>query len=865
VKNKSFVLFSLLFLIGSFEVISQSLRINEVSQGTVGSQEYIELLVIGNASTDCAQPPVCLDLRGWIIDDNNGYFSGGPSSGTGIAPGAIRFANNPFWACVNPGTLILIYNNNDINPAVPPQDISTIDQNCRFVIPISSTLFDRHDTSPNNTSSAYATTGWVSGGNWIRIGMANGDDAIQIYAPTNTTVPVHGVSWGNNNQNQIIYFAGAAGGLVFSATNTTSTNFSVQTNWTSASASTNQTPGIANSTQNASLIDAMNLSCTEPLSINVNITSETCATLCDGAASITISGGVTPYLSTTWSTGATGNQIQNMCGGTYSVTVVDANNCSITEQVTIPTGSGINLTLSPNNSICDGETITLSATGATNYLWSPTNESTASIQVSPSSTTTYSVTGSTTGCSATQSVTITVNPLPSIEIDANATTICQGITATLTATGATTYNWMPGNQTTSSIAISPTTTTTYTLTGIEGGCSSTETVTITVNPIPSVILNITGESCDSFCNGGASVVIQGGTPPYASAVWSTGASGSQIINACGGNYSVTVVDANLCFYTEQFIIPSGININLSVTPNVTICEGQSTILSATGASTYNWAPTNETTSFIQVSPNSTANYTVTGTSAGCSANQTVTVTVNPTPQVSAGNDITTCLGSEVILTASGTATSYVWTNGIQNGTAFTPTLGATTYSVTGSSNGCTATDELLITVLTDLEVNAGNDTTLCFGSNYQFKATGASEYTWNSGNINGEIEELPIGISFFEVEGTSGSCSGLDQVVVTVIDCEWELELPNVVTPNNDGLNDLFEAVTLKAIEISELLILNRWGNEIYRTNITPISWDLKAVNGEIITDGVYYYLVKFVTPIGQNLEKSGFFQVLKN
>ena len=864
-KNKSFVLFSLLILASSFEAISQSLRINEVSQGTVGSQEYVELLVIGTASTDCAQPPVCLDLRGWIVDDNNGYFSGGPSSGTGIATGAIRFANDPFWACVNPGTLILIYNNNDINPAVPPQDISSTDQNCRFVIPISSTLFDRHDASPNSANSAYATTGWVSGGNWNTIGMANGGDAIQIYAPTNTTVPVHGVSWGNNDENQIIYFAGAAGGLVFSAANTVSTNLSIQTNWTSASATTNQTPGIANSTLNASLIDAMNLSCAEPLSVQVNITSETCPALCDGGASVTISGGATPYASTTWSTGVIGNQIQNTCSGTYSVTVVDANNCTITEQVTIPTGSGINLTLSPDATICEGESITLTASGATNYLWSPTNASTASIQVSPITTTTFSVTGTTTGCSATQSVTITVNPVPSIAIDANATTICEGTTATLTASGASTYSWTPGNQTTSAIDISPTTTTIYTLTGTEGGCSATETITITVNPIPSVILNIIGESCDSFCNGGASVVIQGGTPPYATAVWSTGVGGDQIVNACGGNYSVTVVDANTCFYTEQFIIPSGTGINLTVSPNVTICEGESTTLSAAGASTYTWIPTNETTSVVQVSPNVTTIYTVTGTSNGCSANQTVTVTVNPTPQVSAGNDITTCLGSEVTLTGSGTATSYVWTNGIQNGTGFTPSLGSTTYTVTGSSNGCSATDEVLITVLTDLEVNAGNDTILCLGSNYQFAATGATNYTWNSGTVNGESIELPIGISLFEVEGTSGTCSGLDQVVVTVIDCDWELELPNVVTPNNDGINDLFEAVSLQAIEISEFIILNRWGNEMYRSNSTPISWDLKAGNGEIATDGVYYYLVRFITPTGENLEKSGFFQVVKN
>ena len=115
-------------------VHSQQLIINEVSQGS-GNGEYVELLVVGTLS--CQTPAQCMDLRGFIIDDNNGYFASG--NGTGIASGALRFANNPIWSCILPGTLIVVYNDADRNTAIPPDDISTNDGNCRLIIPASST------------------------------------------------------------------------------------------------------------------------------------------------------------------------------------------------------------------------------------------------------------------------------------------------------------------------------------------------------------------------------------------------------------------------------------------------------------------------------------------------------------------------------------------------------------------------------------------------------------------------------------------------------------------------------------------------------------------------------------------------------
>lgn len=110
--NKLFVLSVLLMSVRS--LCAQQLIINEISQGT-GSSEYVELVVIGTPT--CVTPVPSLDLRKVIIDDNNGYFA--PGSGTGIAGGAVRFANIPFWQSIPQGTYIVIYNDASPNTSLP--------------------------------------------------------------------------------------------------------------------------------------------------------------------------------------------------------------------------------------------------------------------------------------------------------------------------------------------------------------------------------------------------------------------------------------------------------------------------------------------------------------------------------------------------------------------------------------------------------------------------------------------------------------------------------------------------------------------------------------------------------------------------
>ena len=328
--------FILLLLITNL-LRAQQLIINEVSQGT-GTSEYVEFVVIG--SPTCITPVPSLDLRKVIIDDNNGYFA--PGSGTGIAPGAIRFANIPFWQTIPQGTFIVIYNATSPNTSLPADDLSMTDGNCRLIIPSSSTLLEKTTLSPTTTNQSYPLNDndWTSGGSWSPLAMSNSDDSFQVPNIPSTGVPFHSVSWGNNTNNTLVYFAGSAAGIVFSFTNTNSNDWNLVTNWISANVTTGQTPGMANSVLNDAWIAGMNPLCSvnPGMTLTPFILNESCVNSCDGAIQTSVNNGLAPF-TYSWSNGATSSSITNCCPGTYTVTVTGANGCSVIESFTISAGS----------------------------------------------------------------------------------------------------------------------------------------------------------------------------------------------------------------------------------------------------------------------------------------------------------------------------------------------------------------------------------------------------------------------------------------------------------------------------------------------------------------------------------------------
>ena len=504
--------------------------------------------------------------------------------------------------------------------------------------------------------------------------------------------------------------------------------------------------------------------------------------------SLTTSVTVTSGCTLNWYTAPTG-------GSSIALPFVSTGSASTTSyyvsQTVTATGcegprSPITVTVNPlpvvvvnSPSTCSGIPVTLIASGASTYSWSTNPVQTgASISVTPLIPTSYTVTG-TSALNCSNSATSNVSINGSLNLTVNDTTICNGGTAVIKASGATNYSWASG-ETTATISVSPTTPTTYSVTGTTAGCVGTVTSTVTVNPVPTVTVN-----SPSVCNGTpASIVatpnITGGTYSWSPA--STATATISVTPSITTPYTVTYT-LNGCQNTGSGTVT--VNPIPTVTvDNKAICAGDPpATLTATpspSGGTYLWNPSSTTASTISMSPATTTPYTVTYTTLnGCSATGSGTITVNPLPIVDAGVSHSVCIGSSVTLTATG-ASTYVWDKNVVNGVPFTPT-GTDTYTVIGTSGaGCIATDNVTITVIPLPVVSFfPSDTFGCSPLNVMFTNTttgGATNCVWTISDgttLNG--------CSTVQHTFNSAGCFDVTLTTSTPEGCSSTLTLPSLI------------------------------------------------------------------------------------
>ncbi|WP_353777530.1 T9SS type A sorting domain-containing protein [Winogradskyella sp. 3972H.M.0a.05] len=482
--------------------------------------------------------------------------------------------------------------------------------------------------------------------------------------------------------------------------------------------------------------------------------------ICIGdSVTLTASGG-TDYV---WNTGATTASItvSPTTTTTYTVTVTSSSGAEDTDDVTVTVNPLPIANAGSDETICDGESVTLTASGGTDYLWN-TGATTQSIEVSPSSTTTYSVEVSTNDCSDTDEVTVTVNPSPNVSAGNNVT-ILYGESTTLTASGATTYQWNTGS-TDESIDVSPTETTTYTVTGTTNGCSDEATVTVTVETV-----EVTANAGDDqeICEGESVTLTASGGTDY---LWNTGATTASITVSPNQTttYSVTVSNDNGGEDTDEVTVTVTEIPVANAGSDETICDGESITLTASGGTDYLWN-TGATTQSIEVSPNSTTTYSVEVSTNDCSDTDEVIVTVNPSPNVSAGNNVTILQGESTTLTASG-ATTYQWNTGATDESIDVSPTETTTYTVTGTTNGCSDEATVTVTVETvEVTANAGDDQEICEGESVTLTASGGTNYLWNTGATTASITVSPNQTTTYSVTvSNSLGSEDTDEVIVFV-------------------------------------------------------------------------------------------------
>lgn len=448
--------------------------------------------------------------------------------------------------------------------------------------------------------------------------------------------------------------------------------------------------------------------------------------------------------------------------------------CTGSTSITISVTPTPTMVASGSPTVCSGSPTTLSVTGATNYTWMPGSLTGSTVTVSPTVTTNYTITGANGICTSTTNILLTVIPIPTITASASPTIICQGGTSTLTANGAITYTWQPGNLSGNTVTVSPLATTIYTVSGKNIlGCSSSTTVQLVVNN-PTISVS---PLSSTICTGNSATISASGASSY---TWNPGAfTTSSIVVSPTINTTYTLISiSGVCTSTTYVPIFVAANPTILTAPiNPTICNGNSTTLTASGGVTYTWMPIAVTGSVIVVSPTGPMNYTVTGTNAaGCTNTNVATVIVNPSPTVTAINNPTTSIcggsGATVTLTANG-ANTYTWLPGPLSGSnvVVTPTT-STVYTVTGTNGfNCANTKTVSVLVSPTLTITvAASPTIICNGNSATLTASGATTYTWMPGALTGtSVVVSPTATTVYTINGASGLCNSTRTFTLAVL------------------------------------------------------------------------------------------------
>ncbi|MEZ5108766.1 MAG: choice-of-anchor L domain-containing protein [Bacteroidia bacterium] len=462
-------------------------------------------------------------------------------------------------------------------------------------------------------------------------------------------------------------------------------------------------------------------------------------TICSGQATTLTATAGNSYI---WSNGATSQSITVSSATTYTVTVTYPGGCTASASVAVTANTNPTPSITGNNSICQGQSSTLSAGSYTSYLWS-TGSTSANISANTSGIYTVTVTDA-NGCTGSTTFNLTVNPNPSPAITGT-TAFCQGANSTLSAGGGyASYLWSTGAVTPT---LNVTTGGTYSVTVTNAyGCSASASLPITVYSLPAPVINGPAGICP-----GASAALTTGS--FAAYVWSTGSNTQTINTNVPGTYAVTVTDANGCIDSVSYTLAAYTNPTPVITGTAAICQNQSSLLDAGSFTSYNWS-TGASTQTISVTQSGTYSVTVTN-SNGCSAAASFAVLVNPLPTPAITGINAFCSGDSSQLTVTGNYPSYLWSTGASS-SAVTVNAGGNYVVTVTDANGCTASASQSITVWSLPSPVISGDNNICIGETATLSTGNYASYQWSTGASTDSISTTTAGNYIVTVTDMNG-------------------------------------------------------------------------------------------------------------
>lgn len=373
------------------------------------------------------------------------------------------------------------------------------------------------------------------------------------------------------------------------------------------------------------------------------------------------------------------------------------------------------------------------------------------------------------GCSTSRTpVTATINPLPSVTTSADAD-ICPGDDVTLTATDIVgNLVWSPGGATTTSITVSPASTTTYTASATNSCGTASDNVVVTVNPLPAV--NVSED--ENICAGDDITLTASGI--VGNLIWSPGgATTASITVSPTSTTTYTASASTFCGTASEDAIVTVLPAPSVIVPGTqVICAGDAVTLTASDISgNLVWSPGGATTAAITVSPTSNTTYTASATTACGTASGNVLVVVNPLPAITLSGDQSICAGDNVTLSATGLTGSIVWEPGGAT-SAFVvvaPTV-TTVYTATVTNTCGSITDDVTISVTPLPAVSVSDDVSSCAGDIVTLAATGVTgNLVWSpDGETTDIISVNPFVTTTYTASATNTCGTASDTVTVTV-------------------------------------------------------------------------------------------------
>lgn len=609
---------------------------------------------------------------------------------------------------------------------------------------------------------------------------------------------------------------------------------------------------------------------------------------------------------------------------TYTVTVTDANGCSVSDEVVITVAFEDPVQPQPI-SFCGGLSAVLDAGyPGMEHAWS-NGATTQQITVSESGNYTVTITND-QGCDAILTFPVTVHPLPMLTLSPDQV-LCGAGQAELTATSpGNNIQWSTGA---TGASITVTQEGTYSAQATNSfGCTTSATTTVSFPPDPQDALQDVG-----ICIGESTTLNAGN--PGSSHLWNTGATTQSITVSEAGTYTVTVTTVDGCtadFQAEVAVHPHPV---ISLGEDTLLCAGDQLQLDAGNpGATYVWS-TGATSQTISV--NTAGTYTVTAAFGACEAQDAITVSIGDAPADEL-QDVSACEGDLVTLDAGNNGATYMWNNGATSRSILVATSGTYTVEIT-LPNGCTSSFDALVEMLTYPAVELGNDTALCEGRSIVLDAgDGPGTYQWTTGSTSSTLNVNSAGT--YGVVVSNGPCISSDAVTITlspsparmaarqlfacleeepryvVLDagnpgsqydwstgessqailasaygwyfvqvtnsfdcalrdsvvvneyCPSSIYLPNTFTPNGDGINDEFLAVG-KNIASLHMVVFDRWGGVLFESNDPSIGWD-GTFKGEPVKNDMYIWKIRYRFlededgRMGMEQERMGHIQVLR-